>query len=255
MKPNILIATLTSCSGCISTIFSLDIFPQYLEKINLVYCPFLMDLANIVENDIALIEGCVSNEEQIEFLKEIRKKSKKVIALGTCAAYGGILSLSTENQAEPLCNYIEVDEIIPGCSPPSKLLGNCLLRILENKEIILPEKNVCSSCELRGKNGNKFKKSINRIMPNNGEINKENEERHCFLEDGILCLGPITRDGCECECIKFGIPCEGCMGPITEDFTSNAINFLSSINLSNDLRKYKGIFFRFSKPNFKGGSK
>jgi len=64
-------------------------------------------------------------------------------------------------------------------------------------------------------------------------------------------LGPITREGCENKCIEVGIPCEGCMGPISQDFTSNLINFLSLTRLSEDFRKYDGIFFRFAKPKIK----
>ena len=248
MEPKILITSLTSCSGCTASIFSLDIFPQYLERVKIIYFPFISDQAKIEVNDIALIEGCVSNEDQVDILKEIRKQSKKIISLGTCAAFGGILNLSTEKQAESLSKYIEIDGIIPGCPPPLKFLGNCLIRILENKQIILPEKNLCASCELRGEYGNNFGKEINKIIFNSSEFISGIKRPECFLKEGILCLGPITRDGCECKCIKLGLPCEGCVGPISQDFTSNAINFLSTINLSNDLRKYKGIFYRFSKP-------
>ncbi|MCK4282022.1 MAG: hypothetical protein KAX10_07900 [Candidatus Lokiarchaeota archaeon] len=252
MKPNFLIESLTSCSGCISTMISLDIFPQFLDKVNLVRCSFMRDENNISENDIALIEGCVSEEKQIDILKNIRSKSKRVIALGTCAAFGGMLALSTVKEAEPISNYIEIDGIIPGCPPPSKLLGNCIIRLLENKEIILPEKNVCADCEFRTDNiESKFMKRINKLMPREYNLDIENKDKRCFLERGILCLGPITRDGCESKCIKLNLPCDGCMGPIKNDFTSNAINFLSTVNLAKGLRKYKGIFYRYSKPKTK----
>lgn len=252
MKPSFLIESLTSCSGCISTMISLDIFPQFLDKVNLVRCSFMRDENNITENDIALIEGCVSEEKQIDILKNIRSKSKRVIALGTCAAFGGMLALSTVKQAEPISNYIEIDGIIPGCPPPSKLLGNCIIRLLENKDIVLPEKNVCADCEFRTDDiEKKFKRRINAIMPKNYNVDSEIEDKRCFLERGILCLGPITRDGCECKCIKFGLPCDGCMGPIKNDFTSNTINFLSTVNLAKALRKYRGIFYRYSKPKTK----
>jgi hypothetical protein len=38
------------------------------------------------------------------------------------------------------------------------------------------------------------------------------------------------------------------MGPVSKDFTSNIVNFVSLINLSKDLKDYDGIFYRFSKP-------
>ena len=71
------------------------------------------------------------------------------------------------------------------------------------------------------------------------------------VKKGILCLGPITREGCEHKCIEQGIPCEGCMGPVSKTYFTNVINYLSLIDLSEDLKNYKGIFYRFSKPKFK----
>ena len=97
MKLNFLIASLTSCSGCISTLISSDIFPQFLERTNIAYFPFISDDEEIKECDIALIEGCISMDSQVELLKDIRNSAKKVYALGTCAAFGGILSLSKKH--------------------------------------------------------------------------------------------------------------------------------------------------------------
>ena len=76
-------------------------------------------------------------------------------------------------------------------------------------------------------------------------------KRECFLNNGILCLGPITREGCDNKCVELGMPCEGCLGPPTKQFTSNIINFLSLVHLSNKLKRYPGIFYRFSKPTLK----
>ena len=253
MKPRILISSLTGCSGCISTLLSLDIFPQFLERTKILYFPFIMDEEKIEACDIALIEGCVSEVSQVDLLKKIRKQAKKVYAVGTCAGFGGILSLSKKRTAEPISNYIEIDGIIPGCPPPSKLLGNCLIKLIENREINvdIPKKNLCATCPLRGDAEENFLTKITKINPNPDEIILAEENTDCFLKRGILCLGPITRDGCEQICINQGLPCEGCMGPVSKSFFSNAINFLSLIQLSKELRNYDGIFYRFSKPIFK----
>lgn len=248
MKPKFLITSLTSCSGCIASLMALDIFPQLLERSNIVYFPFIFDERDVVEADIALIEGCVSSESQVEYLKLIRKKALKVFALGTCAAFGGILSMSKKRKAVPISDYIEIDGMIPGCPTPSKLLGNNLIRLIENKPIELSQKNLCFSCPLRESCESLEEIQIDKLRLPNEEINTEKEIEECFLKKGILCLGPLTREGCDHECIKNGIPCEGCMGPVSKEFFANIINFLSLVDLSKDLKKYKGIFYRYSKP-------
>lgn len=253
MKPRLLISSLTGCSGCISTLLSLDIFPQFIERTKILYFPIIMDEEKIEECDIALIEGCVSEDSQVNLLKKIRKQTKKVYSIGTCAGFGGILSLSKKRRAEPISKYIEIDGVIPGCPPPSKLLGNCLIKLIENREIDvdIPKKNLCATCPLRGDAEENFLTKITQINPNPDEIIPVEEDTECFLKRGILCLGPITRDGCEHICIKEGLPCEGCMGPVSKSFFSNTINFISLIHLSKKIRNYDGIFYRFSKPTFK----
>lgn len=253
MKLKFSIQSFTSCSGCIASILSLDIFPQFMERTEIIYCSFFLDEREIKPHDIALVEGCISNDEQIEELRMIRKNAKKVYAIGSCAAFGGILNLSKEISGEPLSNYIEINGIIPGCPPPDKLLGNYLIRLIENKEIELPQKNLCATCPLRETMNIKLNKKIEYSFSNAYElIDHSNEKKQeCFLNKGILCLGPITRNGCEHLCIKQNIPCEGCMGPISKDFTSNMVNFLGLFDLSKDLEKYHDIFYRFSKPKLK----
>ncbi len=248
MKPRFNIISLTSCTGCISTLISLDIFPQFLERIKINYFLFILDSDDIEECEIALVEGCISEETQINLIRKIRKRAKRVFALGTCACFGGILSLSNSKKAEPLSNHIEIDGMIPGCPPPSKFFGNCLINLVGNKDIILSEKNMCANCPLRGSIEINSHIKITKINPNPEEIRLGEENSECFLNNGILCLGPITRDGCEHKCIKMGLPCEGCMGPVSKDFTSNVVNFLSLIELSQELQKYTGIYNRFSKP-------
>ncbi len=253
MKPKIIIKSFTSCSGCISALISLDMFPQFLERSNVINFPFISDNDSFEDCDIAIIEGCISEDSQIDLLKSLRKSAKKVIALGSCAAFGGISSLSEKEKSLPINAVIEIDGFIPGCAPPSKMLGNSLLRLIENKNIILPEKNLCATCPLRSNIEASGDFIIDKIMPDPSEIHTSEEDSACLLKRGILCMGPVTRDGCEQRCIKFGVPCEGCLGPVSKDYISNLVNFLSLIIPSRDLRKYEGLFFRFAKPRFNLG--
>jgi F420-non-reducing hydrogenase small subunit len=251
MKLKLIISSLSSCSGCISTLLTLDIFPQFFERIEIEHFPFISDKLKINDCEIALIEGSVTEQPQIKYLKEIRTHAKRLYALGTCAAFGGIVSLSTKKYSWPISDFIEIDGIIPGCPPPPILLGNSMIRLIENKKIILEEKNMCSTCPLRYSLKISEVSEIESLMPKNNDIDFPEGKLICFLNKGILCMGPITRNGCDNMCINQGIPCEGCMGPVSKDFTSNVVNFLSLFNIAEELKSYEGIFFRFSKPRVK----
>ncbi|MBD3253455.1 MAG: hypothetical protein GF383_00100 [Candidatus Lokiarchaeota archaeon] len=249
MKLKVLIHSFVGCSGCISTLMSLDVFPQFLERTNILHFPFICDNHIIEDNfDFALIEGCISEESQIDVLRRIRKQSKKVYAFGSCAAFGGILSLSNHKDAHPLTQYIEIDGFIPGCPPPYKLLGNMIITLIERKEIVLPKKVMCAECPYREDLTSLNDLTIEKFFPTNDDIEFEGAKDNCFLKRGILCLGPITRDGCDHKCIKQGIPCEGCVGPVAKDFVSNLVNFLSLFKISKNLQNYDEIFYRFSRP-------
>jgi F420-non-reducing hydrogenase small subunit len=251
MKLKLMVSSISSCSGCISTLLTLDIFPQFFERTEIEYFPFISDNLELNDCDIALIEGSVIEQQQIKYLKEIRKCAKKLYALGTCAAFGGIVNLSNKKNSRPISDFVEIDGMIPGCPPPPVLLGNSMIRLIENKKIILEEKNLCSTCPLRSTLKISDFPEIESLMPKNSDIDFPEGNLPCFLTKGILCMGPITRSGCESSCINQGVPCEGCMGPVSKQFTSNLVNFLSLFKVKQNLKNYKGIFYRFSKPRIK----
>ncbi len=39
----------------------------------------------------------------------------------------------------------------------------------------------------------------------------------CLYEKGELCLGPVTRAGCDAICPHYGAVCEGCRGIVSTD--------------------------------------
>jgi coenzyme F420-reducing hydrogenase gamma subunit len=86
------------------------------------------------EFDISFIEGAVASSEQEEQVKEIRNKSKKLVAIGSCAVIGlpaGQRNTFTEDQNEhinflvarfgalpqvkKISDIVKVDVEIPGC--------------------------------------------------------------------------------------------------------------------------------------------
>jgi len=86
------------------------------------------------ELDIAFVEGAIASEEQAKQLKEIREKSKKLVAIGACAVQGmpaGQRNFFNENQKKEIealiarfsalpkvlkvSDVVKVDAEVPGC--------------------------------------------------------------------------------------------------------------------------------------------
>ncbi|KKK40682.1 hypothetical protein LCGC14_0684040 [marine sediment metagenome] len=282
-KPKLIIANLTGCTGCVISILDLhEEFLEVLDKVDLIYCPTIMDLKEIPTCDIALINGTIGNEHDIEVAKDVEKKAKKVIALGSCACFGGICGLrnyyskeetleysyrtvlTNDSKVMPsevpqLTNYVElvesiikIDYRIPGCPPIPSMIKNVLVAILEGQEPEQPTKNLCSECD---KEHEKMlipaKEFLTFQVVASHEI--DYKEDLCFLEQGILCIGFATRAGCEGRCVKSNLPCRGCMGPLEKEIDQGcaAISGLASIFPIGQLIQQEdlsGTVYRYSLP-------
>lgn len=106
------------------------------------------------ELDVAFIEGALATQEHIDKVKEIRSKSKKVVAIGACAAMG--LPSAQRNQFDAkrleeiqpllarfshlpkvlkLADAITVDVTIPGCPMDEKTFMKALTALLQEFHI------------------------------------------------------------------------------------------------------------------------
>jgi F420-non-reducing hydrogenase small subunit len=112
-----------------------------------------------------------------------------------------------------LDQVIDVDYYLPGCAPPPDLIMNAVTAILEGKlpnkgSALAPDKSLCDTCPRKDSKPEKLSiKAIKRPH----EVIADPEK--CFLEEGIICLGPATRGGCGERCINANMPCRGCFGP------------------------------------------
>lgn len=115
------------------------------------------------------------------------------------------------------------------------------------------EKTQCDECE-RKKSDNKLIKQFYRPW----EIEDDGET--CFLEQGVICMGPATRGGCGVRCIKGNAPCRGCYGP-PADAPDPGAKMMSAIatmidandpdeveKIVNQIEDPAGTFYRFSLP-------
>lgn len=163
-------------------------------------------------------------------------------------------------QVYALHQVIDVDYYLPGCPPPPDLIAQAINAVLEDKlppkgSTLAPHKALCDSCER-----NKTKPARISIKDIKRVHEVEANPDTCFLAQGILCMGPATRNGCGETCIKINLPCRGCFGAVegVEDSGAKFISALASMLDVEDDREMKelvekiddiaGYLYRFSLP-------
>jgi len=284
------------CAGCEITILDIgEPLLEILSKIEFVHMPVLMDHKlfgqtgdqpgpEIPEADVGIITGGVRNEENKKIAEEMRKKCKTLIALGSCACFGGLPalanqfmvdeiyekvfrgSISTDSADTPtqivppltdrvyaLHEVVNVDLKLPGCPTTPEMVAEALTALLEGKEIKLSEKSVCDECPTIRKE--KAVANLKRPLESvEFEPGKPLDTVRCFMEQGFLCNGPATRSGCGGadkipRCVKAYMPCRGCFGPLSDEANPmvDMMGALSTIGL--DLKQIQdraATFNRFS---------
>ncbi len=205
--------------------------------------------------DVCLFNGAIRNSEQREIAELLRRKSKVMVAFGACACFGGIPALANQfdresifervydttptttnpaklrpqpemavpqgklhlpafyNAVYRLDEIVEVEYYIPGCPPPPELIWTAIEAIVSGKlppvgSTIAGERSLCHSC--KRKKEDKKVTAFHRVH----EIIPDPEK--CLLEQGLICSGPVTREGCGERCLNANMPCRGCFGPTPE---------------------------------------
>jgi len=162
-----------------------------------------------------------------------------------------------------LAQTISVDYYLPGCPPPPDLIMKAVTAILkgelpEKGAVLAPDKALCDTCpRVKTKPEKLSIAEIKRLW----QIKIDPEK--CFLEQGLICLGPATRSGCGETCIKANQPCRGCFGPVDRvvDQGAKGLSMIASIlglegeekmtegevkRLVDGLVDPAGTFYRFS---------
>lgn len=240
-KLKIAIISLTSCEGCEIAVLDLgERLIKVLDNVELINFKYMMDeeVSKLDRCDIAFVEGSPLNDRDIKLLKEVRKKSKKIIALGNCAHLGCVQKIKNyrgkeriikyvyeqyekieNNEGSGIDKYVKVDAIIPGCPINQEEFLRCLFDVMSDKDFIIKENPVCYECL------------------NNGY--------ECVLQKGEICLGPVIYAGCDAICLKSKQPCWGCRGFLPEaDNNSNLqmkFKFTKSKKMENLKKKLYSI--------------
>jgi F420-non-reducing hydrogenase small subunit len=210
----------------------------------------------IPQAEVGIISGGIRNEKEKHVAEAMRKSTKTLVALGSCACFGGIPALAnmfkleelyekvyrgsktTDAAATPSENLpplldsikavdevVNVDAYIPGCPTTPGLIVEALTALLAGKPFVLPERSVCDECPVKREkkaSGGTIDRPLRAMDFKQGQ---PWENTRCYMEQGILCLGPVTRAGCATasegeggvkvpRCVKGYMPCRGCFGPI-----------------------------------------
>lgn len=164
------------------------------------------------------------------------------------------------NTVRALNQVISVDYYLPGCPPTPKLIKKAVEAILEGKlppkgTVLAPDVALCEECPLKASKPEKltlteFKRPHRTLVDPNT----------CLLAQGLLCMGPATRGGCEALCPTGHMPCTGCFGPTSRvrDQGAKILSAIASMVDSKDEGEIErilagipdpiGTFYRYSLP-------
>jgi sulfhydrogenase subunit delta len=211
-KPRVAIFDFACCEGC-----QLQIVNMEEDILNLVAAVDPVEWREAMSEhsdtyDIAIIEGSITRPEDEERIKEIRKRAGLLITIGACATTGGVNKLKNRFGMEEVrdCVYgddgrmpqlhtaptkavnevVKVDFQVHGCPINNKELANAVRCLLAGKKPPVQTYPVCVECKLKG--------------------------NVCRYEYGEICLGPITRAGCDAPCPSGGFWCFGCRGYVDD---------------------------------------
>lgn len=238
-KPKLALFSFSCCEGC-----SLEVLNCHDEMLGILGAFEITNYREARTNrsddyDIALVEGSITRESEVEELRKIRDNAKLLIALGACAHTAGLNALKNYRPmkealeivygdkaewfdtmpARPLKDFVHVDFTLPGCPINKQEFLAAVKDILAGKTPTLPDYPVCAQCKLR--------------------------ETVCMYLKGQVCLGVIARAGCDAHCPAFGGRCVACRGLVDQPNSQAAKDVLAEHGVSlervlQEFRLYNG---------------
>lgn len=163
-KTRIATVWLDGCSGCHMSFLDMDQrLLDLADKIDLVYSP-LVDAKVFPDNvDLTIVEGAVSNEDDLHKIRIVRPRTGLLMALGDCAVTSNVpgmrnyfsrdeilrrayienasINQALPNRAIPLLlpksrpvhEYVKVDIFLGGCPPHADIIFAAIADLLEGR--------------------------------------------------------------------------------------------------------------------------
>ncbi len=173
-KTRIATASLAGCFGCHMSF--LDIDEKIIKLADLVEFDRspITDIKQVGDCDVGLIEGGVCNAENVEVLREFRRRCTTLVAVGACAITGGVPAMRNHfslaecleesylnvtgieepqipsdpelplllDQVHPIHEVVAVDYFVPGCPPSADTLWQFLTGLLGGKPMVFSYRDI-----------------------------------------------------------------------------------------------------------------
>jgi coenzyme F420-reducing hydrogenase gamma subunit len=198
----------TGCEGCeLQLANGEETLTAFLDAVEIVN---FREISSVADNDydIAFVDGSISRRDEIGRLQTIRARAGLLVALGSCACFGGVSRLKNDGDLEhanrvvygdrprdtmpvrPLRDVVPVDIEIPGCPVSKDEIERIVRHLVFDVPYSFPVYPVCIDCRQR--------------------------MTACLMDRGQLCLGTVTSGGCDAPCPSGGLGCWGCRGPAAD---------------------------------------
>ncbi len=209
-RPKLAVWKFSSCDGCqLSLLDCEDELLALAGAVEIAYFPEATSAEVEGPYDVSLVEGSVTTPHDVERIVSIRRQSRLLVTIGSCATSGGVQALrnlidvkewiplvyaspefiSTLAESTPIADHVPVDLELRGCPISKAQLVETLLALLAGRPPNLPSTSVCVECKSRG--------------------------TPCVMvARGTPCLGPVTQGGCGALCPAYDRGCYGCFGPM-----------------------------------------
>ncbi|MFC1671587.1 NADH:ubiquinone oxidoreductase [Planctomycetota bacterium] len=235
MKPKVAFFDFAGCEGDQLQVVNLEEqLLDLLEQVEVVSFREAMK-EHSDRYDIAFVEGSITRESDEARLREIRKNAKLLVAIGACAAIGGINAMKNCHdldevkryvygtdavrfdtyETRPVSAVVTVDACVYGCPIDREEFLQVVKGLLLGKKPEIPNHPVCVECKAA--------------------------ENVCVFEKGLFCMGPVTRAGCNACCVTQGSICRGCRGFVDDPNTDSQKEILEKygLNLRDVLNKFR----------------
>ena len=233
-KPRLGVWKFASCDGCqLALLDCEDELLALADNVDIAYFVEAKRAPIAGRYDLSLVEGSVTTPHDAERIREVRRRSRRLVTIGACATAGGIQALRNFKDVDEfmaavyahpeyidvletstaIADHVPVDFELRGCPVNKRQLLEVIDAFLTARQPNVAPHSVCMDCKLRG--------------------------NVCVMvAQGIACAGPVTHAGCGALCPSYHRGCYGCYGPMEAPNTRSLSRHLERLGLDRaDLKR------------------